>query len=751
MPKRRATVFASKNAQAQVSVDSLAKAITEAVKMARRRAPAISSGNAQAQVSIDNFVKSIIEVAKTARLLMTSVLLMALTLTALLVGASDEALFRDNAEILPSLGVKLRLSTAFTLAPPIFAFLHVNALLQFHLLAKRLLALEDAFRGHHISPGNRRKWRHLLHGISFLQLLTVESGPRHWPYRALLAITSWLSIVAVPVTLLIATQISFLRYQNAYITAIHQASVVLDITVLLWFHISTWGNAADSRYLSAAWSSLTAISAATLLWLSLGQAIPASADLDAASLRWQPTISDKRSLPSILWDDAIIPALATDTLTPMRGDIFLLDRLAAISGWPWMRRYLDLRNLTLINNEARPDLLKPFDFGDDGLAPDHWTLRLQEARRRELGLLNELLENNKKIMQQTKELAKKLSKQQKQEDTEEYNNIWHELHERMTKKDRKTITDYANNGLADAQRKLSSLSVARRNFRFANFDDTQIFSANLNGSDIRKGTFVRARMQGIQMAGARLEGAILHRARLHGASLNGAHLEEAQIDFAILSKSNLSHASLTGANLMGARLIAADLSETHLEGANLNYSDLSNAKLQGAYLNGARMENTILDAANLNLASIHAAIISPASSAFAKGELTGCDSAIISITDGAASTKNKVESLVEKLEIAVARNNEEIPDIDIGVFRCDTGEPLSRKTTMKPTQYSLLSAAINVACSDDILISPIIATSKRYKKYIGELDPDTFDKIIGDSYKSPCKFIDEYLYINMID
>jgi hypothetical protein len=67
--------------------------------------------------SLGNMVQAANDVAKTARALLAAVLAVALTLAATMIAATDEALFRDAAKVLPSLGVEIRLSTAFSIAP----------------------------------------------------------------------------------------------------------------------------------------------------------------------------------------------------------------------------------------------------------------------------------------------------------------------------------------------------------------------------------------------------------------------------------------------------------------------------------------------------------------------------------------------------------------------------------------------------------------------------------------------------------
>lgn len=78
---------------------------------------------------LDKLVESIGHAAQTARNLLNAMLVVALTMTATMISSTDEAIFRDAAELFPTLGTRVTLSTAYALAPPLFVFLHINAIL----------------------------------------------------------------------------------------------------------------------------------------------------------------------------------------------------------------------------------------------------------------------------------------------------------------------------------------------------------------------------------------------------------------------------------------------------------------------------------------------------------------------------------------------------------------------------------------------------------------------------------------------
>ncbi len=268
---------------------------------------------------LDKMVQAANEVAQTARTLLASMLAAAITLSATMIAATDEALFRDAAKVFPSLGVEIRLSTAYTLAPPLFWFLHVNALVQLHLLAKRLRALDVAIGQRH---ADRAAWRGQVHGIAFAQLLTGESdGNLH---RPLLLLITVLAVAVIPVALLLTAQISFLRYQSETITRVHQVVLFLDLGVLLWFGENI------RRAEAAKWPGRLAAG----LFIAL--------------------------LETVSWQQAV------PIEHPERPGYNLFDdRLCRTEGFHWTCRWLDLSNHVLINTDAKPDLLAVFGGGEE--------------------------------------------------------------------------------------------------------------------------------------------------------------------------------------------------------------------------------------------------------------------------------------------------------------------------------------------------------------------------------------------------
>ncbi|MBR9971085.1 pentapeptide repeat-containing protein, partial [Magnetospirillum sulfuroxidans] len=265
-------------------------------------------------------VSAINDVAKTVRTLLASMAAVAVAMAATMIAATDEAIFRDSAKVFPSLSVEIRLSTAFALAPPIFVFLHLNALLQLHLLTRRLRAFLALTEERPHTEQSRDAWQRQVHGLSFVQMLLPDR--QGGISRLLQAVASWISVVGLPVLLLLAVQVGFVRYQSWAITIIHMACLGADMALLMWFQLSLWPDY---------WKRLTALGAPGLLAVVgiMTQAVPPEMGSDITNLF-----------------DA---------------------HISHIQGFAWTRRTLSLRGAMLINTDAKPDLLKPLSADDTTL------------------------------------------------------------------------------------------------------------------------------------------------------------------------------------------------------------------------------------------------------------------------------------------------------------------------------------------------------------------------------------------------
>lgn len=556
-----------------------------------------------AKPELKDLVSAANEVAKTARDVLTAMLVVALTLAATMIAATDEALLRDTAEVFPGLGVKVRLSTIFLLAPIVFVFLHANALLQLHLLAGRIRGLNAQMEAQGLDETARRSWRRMIHGFAFAQLLAGEDGhggAGEKAHRTLLAVMSWLAITAVPVVLLVCTQVSFVRYQSDPITLAHQIVLGADLTLLLWFHFAHWGRVTAWRWASVLWSACALVVTGGLGWLSLSQALPPGPEVEKLGGK-------------------------------------MLDKTCRVPGLTWSCRYLDLSGRTLVNNDARPDLLKPF-ADSDVASKEH----------------------------QSKMVAL-------------------DLHGRILR-----FANFERAQLFAAN--LRGIQAERSQWYRA-----VLTGVNLENSSLRNAGLSEASLQGANLAGAWLHSAYLFRASLQGAHLFRAHLPGANLREALLQGAKLSEADLQGALLIEALLQGGDLAKASLQGADLTLASLQGADLDGASFQGADLLMASLQGANLEKVNLAGAFFSGGSYVhLTRGAARACHNAWIIADQNRPYDLGHLRADLENSGLPSGKiGNILNRRASNGVAFCD-GAPLPRKTEQT---RGWAQARVGAACS----------------------------------------------------
>jgi uncharacterized protein YjbI with pentapeptide repeats len=468
-------------------------------------------------------------------------LAIALTLAATMIASTDEAILRDSSEVLLSLGIKAKLSTTYLVAPVIFAFMHINALLQLYLLRNRLVGVEQEMQRQRLRPIERIRWRRLVHGFAFAQALLGSDGhhDRDWEeriHRTLLVAMSWLAIVAAPLTLLVTAQVSFVRYQSEPITFVHQLILLVDIALLFLFYSKIGPSLTQLSIKTMVGRFLSFICIVLLLWLSWSQAVPPKEDEDVQAVHGSDDDAGKPNHRSYLvpWiSKALVPALV--------GRANLLDRCTTVTSWLWCRRYLDLSKRTLINGDAKPELLKAFTL-DNGEGT---------AMQRQMIVLD--------LRYRSLRFAK----------------------------------------FTDAQ----LFSADLRNIRAAksNWDAARLNGALLDDSDLHEGTLSKAQMQGASLVNANLQGANVSAANLIGANLRSSNLRatdmsESVLKGASLELAHMQAAYLNGANLQGTTMFGADLQSAILSKVRMNNTSGEVANCRGTIITMLGEPQDALDA-----------------------------------------------------------------------------------------------------------------------------------------------------------
>lgn len=531
--------------QAEPEPDSAKPATTDAVAAG----PVVIRPDAKDYVG--KLVDAINDNAKIARTTGLALLLTGLYLIAAIFSASDEAILRGAPARVGQLGIEIPLVLSFSIAPPIFAFLHIHALIQFDHLTRLLARLEDLLGTHVPDESDRRHYRSILTSAAFVPLQALRAARRDPTGSedgrvvdrvglALYAALEWFTITCFPLLVLVASQLGFLRYQSSAITLLHTATLLADLAALWWFH-------ARRRH--------------------DGRSHGAHADGARARL--------KGLAPVMLGSGVVVAGLMAvfaqipgpeavtvgrDRMQAWReahaGDRWIARQWAALSTQPvdlllceWQDRFcrfLQVRNTVLLGREPSAPILAALGRGELGHAQLDEIVGLS-LRGRVLRFAD---------FAETK----------------------------MPKADL-IAADLRGARLADAQLQAADLRMAR----VAGADFSR---SHLEDADLYEAMAPLARFAGSRMQGARLAHGRFFLADFTGARLRGADLEGAQLGIAELAGAQLEGVRLKGADLRGASLVRADLDLAVLDEAILERADFRQASLEGTSLSRARSGET---------------------------------------------------------------------------------------------------------------------------------------------------------------
>ena len=131
---------------------------------------------------------------------------------------------------------------SYLFAPLVFLFLHANTVIQYERLAAKVRTFERSIAT--LAGADAMRQRALITGFTFAQALAAEPGAAR--PSSLFRLMTWLTIAGIPILVLLAVQISFVRYQSESITLVHQICIVLDLALLGWFYWRLVGQVAGA-------------------------------------------------------------------------------------------------------------------------------------------------------------------------------------------------------------------------------------------------------------------------------------------------------------------------------------------------------------------------------------------------------------------------------------------------------------------------------------------------------------------------
>lgn len=183
---------------------------------------------------IASLIASINDGARAAQTGGLFMLAIAVYLMATVISTTDEVLLRGTFVNFSQIGVQVPVVASYALAPLVFLFLYVHTLIRYDMLAENLRLLGRELRTALPIEADRDRCRQLLANVEFVQYWIAPKGsPWHSQVYPVLV---WVMLVAIPIVVFLATQISFLRYQNAFVTdVIHRGSLAAALSAITYF------------------------------------------------------------------------------------------------------------------------------------------------------------------------------------------------------------------------------------------------------------------------------------------------------------------------------------------------------------------------------------------------------------------------------------------------------------------------------------------------------------------------------------
>jgi hypothetical protein len=194
--------------------------------------PQPASPNKDLEARIDKLQNAANAASGHARSVYVTFLLFGLYLAIISGSTTHEQLLREGPVTLPLLSVRLPLMGFYWVAPALFVLLHLNLLIQLNLLSQKLHRVDQALRA--VGGGaSGEDYLAQLHPFPFSQMLIGRQDGLLM--RFLLWVMVWLTVLVLPVALLLAGQVRFLPYHDAWTTTWHRFLVTAAVLLILIF------------------------------------------------------------------------------------------------------------------------------------------------------------------------------------------------------------------------------------------------------------------------------------------------------------------------------------------------------------------------------------------------------------------------------------------------------------------------------------------------------------------------------------
>jgi len=507
-------------------------------------------------------------------------------------GTTHEDLLRISPVKLPILDVELPLTTFYGGVPWLLVLLHFNLLIQLELLSRKLWNLDSNLPTTLTGQLVRDRlfifpFAHLIAGRTNVSLI-------NW----LLSLVVGITIIALPLFMLLASQIRFLPFHDEFITWSQRVAVWVDVVMLL----ALWPLIASPNDLAREWWHNLGyrLFGYWIVWFRYG----VSTGWNWLALwirhRWprlllhriapQPPQRDRAEAKGMVVMLASVPMVVLLSIVAViPGNITVKNYYDSTKDTPryfkdWLIRQVPEVWLSVIDEDVTffnaPRISRTFVASEKGKTSERVMLGLTSAWFEEGIFPRNLSLKEARLVPKGVSLS---------------------LLTRAFSLD-KTLRDVAF-------KEFDGINLQERDLRFASLSGAVLLKADLRRVRLQGANLRWAQLQGADLREAQLQGAYMVEAQLQSANLGEAQLQGAVLNNTQLQGADLGRAQLQGALLAEAQLQGADLGEAQLQGAlllktQLQGAFLAKAQLQGADLDSAQLQGTLLAKAQLQGANL---------------------------------------------------------------------------------------------------------------------------------------------------
>lgn len=568
----------------------------------------------------------------TLALLLTAALYLGLAL----LSSTDENLLLNAQVAIPQIGFGIALDKSYIFGPPIFLYLHVQGLFLLSVLYRKIqkfeTALDQRLSGIPNSDRERQEYWNLLSAFAFVQLFRRNG---HFPYVSILL--AWISIEAIPLALLFAADLSFVRYQSYWITNSHHITVLLALISVVWFNWQVF-----ERRFRLRWALIRFVLPSSLVLLLFFQAQPPSFDIKSIENKSIEIIAKKKATQE----------------SENSSNMIEEKRFIWRTGREYKPLSSDIKSTEAITKKTATEIFA--DMMEEKRnriwrtgSEEFWQTMWKAIQGRGMNVFDIVL------CKQLDLVCRYLN----------VNGLWlvstRPADALVSEID---VSSEVNSGIIQWS-SLNEFSLADRSLRFADFRDTKLQGMDLENADL----------QGANLERVNFQNANLSKAKMHGASLTGAKLQDANISGAELWNANFQYAELQRASLNKARLWSAYFEDAKLQRANLTKAELQGANMKSAHMDGASLREAKLAGTNLKGAWLRGASL-------ARAKLLGTN-----LQEAQLQGANLYKAILEGVNLK--RTQLEGVDLHSAEIRCSFGEPESWKLAWMPDA--------SITCSPD--------------------------------------------------